>query len=82
MAMVEVDIKDAENASANVLLALRKRMALRFMNEYQPFPKLFWKRRKEHGYSFWTSENNCSIEDYIRYVASFSNIFFSIKSIK
>lgn len=64
--MVEIDSESADNGPVNVLLALRKRMALRFLGDYKPFPKLFWKRRKEHGYSFWTSENNCTIEDYIR----------------
>lgn len=56
-----------ETDSVNVLLALRKRFALRFLREYKPFPKLFYKRCKEYGYSFWTNENDCTtIEDYIR----------------
>lgn len=55
-----------DTAPVNILLALRKRFALRFLGEYKPFPKLFYKRCKEHGYSFWTNENDCTIEDYIR----------------
>lgn len=72
MALVEIDEKikyaDIDNGSVNILLALRKRLSLRFLGDYKPFPKLFYKRRKEHGYSFWTNENDCTIEDYIRYV--------------
>lgn len=58
---------DIDNGAVNILLALRKRLSLRFLGEYKPFPKLFYKRCKEHGYSFWTNENECTIEDYIRY---------------
>lgn len=71
MALVEIDEEDKnvdiESGAVNILLALRKRLSLRFLGEYKPFPKLFYKRCKEHGYSFWTNENECTIEDYIRY---------------
>lgn len=70
MALVEIDEQRRntdENAPVSILLALRKRLSLRFLGEYKPFPKLFYRRCKEHGYSFWTNENDCSIEDYIRY---------------
>lgn len=66
MALVEIGAENTENGSVSVLLALRKRFALRFLGEYKPFPKLFYKRCKEYGYSFWTNENECSIEDHIR----------------
>lgn len=67
MALVEIDGEDnGTDSAANILLALRKRLSLRFLGEYKPFPKLFYKRCKEHGYSFWTNENECTIEDYIR----------------
>lgn len=32
----------------------------------QPFPKLWYKRRSEMGYFFWTSENDNKIEDFIK----------------
>lgn len=67
MALVEIGDKNIENGAADVLIALRKRMALRFLRGYKPFPKLFYKRCKEFGYSFWTNENDCTIEDYVRY---------------
>lgn len=70
MALVEIDEQckhsEMDNGPVNILLALRKRLSLRFLNDYKPFPKLFYKRCKEHGYSFWTNENECTIEDYIR----------------
>lgn len=66
MALVEIGAENTENGSVSVLLALRKRFALRFLGEYKPFPKLFYKRCKEYGYSFWTNENECTIEDHIR----------------
>lgn len=69
MALVEINEPNNSTESAvNILLALRKRLSLRFLGEYKPFPKLFYKRCKEHGYSFWTNENECNIEDYIRWV--------------
>lgn len=57
----------SESKPTNILLALRKRFATRFRGEYKLFPKLFYKRRKEYGYSFWTNENDdITIEEYIR----------------
>lgn len=71
MALVEINDQhknvDLDSGSVNILLALRKRLSLRFLGDYRAFPKLFYKRCKEHGYSFWTNENECTIEDYIRY---------------
>lgn len=32
----------------------------------QPFPKLWYKRRSEMGYFFWTNENDNKIEDFIK----------------
>lgn len=32
----------------------------------QPFPKLWYKRRSEMGYYFWTNENDNKIEDFIK----------------
>lgn len=70
MAFVEVTAeqqKCPEAIPVNVLLALRKRFAARFLGEYKAFPKLFHKRCKEHGYPFWTNENDhITIEEYIR----------------
>lgn len=70
MALMEIDEQckpnEADDAAVRILLALRKRLALRLLGEYKPFPKLFYRRCKEHGYSFWTNDNECTIEDYIR----------------
>ncbi|XP_055320369.1 uncharacterized protein LOC129577418 [Sitodiplosis mosellana] len=71
MALVEINVQSnnsAADSAVNILLALRKRLSLRFLGEYKTFPKLFYKRCKEHGYSFWTNENECTIEDYIRFM--------------
>lgn len=72
MAVVEINEQHQQQqqtidtAPAAILLALRKRFALRFLDEYKPFPKLFYKRCTALGYAFWTNENECTIEDYIR----------------
>lgn len=59
LALVEIDDQvktniDIDNCSLHtILLAIRKRLALRFLGEYKPFPKLFYKRCKAYSYSFW-----------------------------
>lgn len=68
MVLIEIDPKNANDGPNNVLLTLRKRLSSRFLGEYKPFPKLFYRRCQEYGYSFWTNDLNCSIEDYIRLV--------------
>lgn len=54
------------NVSAEILLALRKRLSSRLLGDYKPFPKLFYTRTRERGFTFWTDNQRYSIEDYIR----------------
>uniref|UniRef100_A0A182QR77 DUF1298 domain-containing protein n=1 Tax=Anopheles farauti TaxID=69004 RepID=A0A182QR77_9DIPT len=54
--------------SADILLTLRKRIASRLMRNYQPHPKMFWKRNVELGYYFWSDQSELTVEDYIRYM--------------
>uniref|UniRef100_A0A182MYW2 O-acyltransferase WSD1 C-terminal domain-containing protein n=1 Tax=Anopheles dirus TaxID=7168 RepID=A0A182MYW2_9DIPT len=54
--------------SADILLTLRKRISSRLMRNYQPHPKMFWKRNVELGYYFWSDQSELTVEDYIRYM--------------
>lgn len=54
--------------SADILLTLRKRISSRLMRNYQPHPKMFWKRNVELGYYFWSDQSELTVEDYIRYL--------------
>lgn len=66
MALVEIGAENKDSGPVNVLLALRKRFAARFLSGHNQFPKLFYKRCKAYGYSFWTNENESLIEEHIR----------------
>lgn len=69
--MVLMEINDSvtkTNLSAEVLIALRKRLSSRLLGDYKPFPKMFYTRTKDLGYSFWTDNERYCIEDYIRYI--------------
>ncbi|XP_053681242.1 uncharacterized protein LOC128732105 [Anopheles nili] len=57
-----------DSMSADILLTLRKRISSRLMRNYQPYPKMFWKRNVELGYYFWSDQSDLSMEDYIRYM--------------
>ncbi|XP_049298792.1 uncharacterized protein LOC125771784 [Anopheles funestus] len=54
--------------SAVILLTLRKRISSRLMRNYQPYPKMFWKRNVALGYYFWSDQSELTVEDYIRYM--------------
>ncbi|XP_035892404.1 uncharacterized protein LOC118503342 [Anopheles stephensi] len=56
------------STSAGILLTLRKRISARLMRNYQPHPKMFWKRSVELGYYFWSDQSELTVEDYIRYM--------------
>uniref|UniRef100_A0A182IN45 O-acyltransferase WSD1 C-terminal domain-containing protein n=1 Tax=Anopheles atroparvus TaxID=41427 RepID=A0A182IN45_ANOAO len=64
-----VDFESVDGSmSADLLLTLRKRISGRLMRNYQPHPKMFWKRNVELGYYFWSDQSELTIEDYIRYL--------------
>uniref|UniRef100_A0AAG5DXH6 O-acyltransferase WSD1 C-terminal domain-containing protein n=1 Tax=Anopheles atroparvus TaxID=41427 RepID=A0AAG5DXH6_ANOAO len=64
-----VDFESVDGSmSADLLLTLRKRISGRLMRNYQPLPKMFWKRNVELGYYFWSDQSELTIEDYIRYL--------------
>lgn len=68
--MVLLDVSERDltksNWCAKVLLALRKRLSIRLLGQYKPFPKMFYTRTKDFGFTFWTNEQRCNIEEYIR----------------
>ena len=67
--MVLLEINDtvtSTNLSAEILIALRKRLSIRLLGDYKPFPKMFYKRNVECGFTFWTDEERLCIEDYVR----------------
>uniref|UniRef100_A0A182FB39 O-acyltransferase WSD1 C-terminal domain-containing protein n=2 Tax=Anopheles albimanus TaxID=7167 RepID=A0A182FB39_ANOAL len=69
LAYIEQPLLDHNTAiSADILLTLRKRISSRLMRQYQPHPKMFWKRCLELGYYFWSDQSQLTIEDYIRYL--------------
>lgn len=69
LAHIEQPLKDHNTTiSADILLTLRKRISSRLMRQYQPHPKMFWKRCVELGYYFWSDQSQLTIEDYIRYL--------------
>lgn len=68
MALIKItpDMQLNADPSTEILMSLRKRISERLLVDDMEFPKLFYKRCKEHGYSFWTDENDCNIEEFIR----------------
>lgn len=67
MELNETIATNPKNVSAEILLTLRKRMSSRLLGEYKPFPKIFYTRKMEHGFSFWTDNQRYNIKDYVRY---------------
>ncbi|XP_053659029.1 uncharacterized protein LOC128708096 [Anopheles marshallii] len=69
MANVEESFTSTDSSiSAVILLTLRKRISSRLMRNYQPYPKMFWKRNVALGYYFWSDQSELTVEDYIRYM--------------
>jgi hypothetical protein len=54
--------------AAEIVLALRKRIAKKLMGLVQSHPKMFYRRQNDMGFYFWTQGNDCSVEEYIRYM--------------
>lgn len=61
---------DGIRGSAQILMALRKRLATRLLGKHQPHPKLFYRRRISGGFAFWCKvfPSELYIEDFIRLV--------------
>lgn len=70
MAYIEEPVDDVKDSSisAELLLVLRKRISSKLMRNYQPHPKMFWRRNLELGYYYWSDISDLTIEDYIRYM--------------
>lgn len=68
MALIKVPSAASSNEdhSSDILACLRQRISERLLGDFKQFPKLFYKRCKEHGFAFWTDENDFDIELYIR----------------
>ncbi|EDS26375.1 conserved hypothetical protein [Culex quinquefasciatus] len=56
------------STSAEMLLVLRKRISSRLMGAIRSHPKMFWLRKLELGYYYWSDLSDLTIEDYIRYL--------------
>lgn len=58
------------NSSAQILMALRKRLASRLLGKHQPHPKLFYRRGIKGGFAFWYKvySSEIFIEDFVRLV--------------
>lgn len=56
--------------SAQILIALRKRLASRLLGKHQPHPKLFYRRGIKGGFAFWFKvyPSEIFIEDFVRLV--------------
>lgn len=69
MALIKVtpEMQAQENSPTEILYSLRRGIQERLLRDFKQFPKLFYKRCKEHGFAFWTDENEFNIEQYIRY---------------
>lgn len=69
MAYIEESADNQDNAtSAEMLLVLRKRISSRLMGTIRSHPKMFWLRKLELGYYYWSDLSDLTIEDYIRYL--------------
>lgn len=69
MAYIEESAGNVESTtSADVLLVLRKRISSRLMGAIRSHPKMFWLRKLELGYYYWSDLSDLTIEDYIRYL--------------
>lgn len=68
MALVDVtQMVHLQNDSHTELLnSFRRRISERLITNPNEFAKIFYKRCEENGFPFWTNENNCDIEEYIR----------------
>lgn len=58
------------DSSAQILIALRKRLASRLLGKHQPHPKLFYRRGIRGGFAFWFKvyPSEIFIEDFVRLV--------------
>jgi hypothetical protein len=54
--------------SAEIVLALRKRISSKLRGLVQPHPKMFYRRLNDMGFYFWSRGEDCNIEEYIRYM--------------
>jgi hypothetical protein len=54
--------------SAEIVLALRKRISSKLRGLMQPHPKMFYRRLNDLGFYFWYRGDECNIEEYIRYM--------------
>lgn len=74
------------NSSAQILMALRKRLASRLLGKHQPHPKLFYRRGIAGGFAFWYKvyPSEIFIEDFVRLVdiPSESSEFVTSEEIK
>ncbi|XP_039441538.1 uncharacterized protein LOC120422219 [Culex pipiens pallens] len=69
MAYIEESADGQDSStSAEMLLVLRKRISSRLMGAIRSHPKMFWLRKLELGYYYWSDLSDLTIEDYIRYL--------------
>lgn len=54
--------------SGKILHSLRQRISNSLMEGEQPHPKMFYKKKNELNYYFWSDESPCKIEKYIRHM--------------
>lgn len=61
---------EGDQNSVDILLAIRKRIASKLLNERHSFPKMFYRRVSKFGYTYWKKEvtEQLSVETHIRYV--------------
>jgi hypothetical protein len=58
---------DLNGKFANTLLSSIKDRIFTELMAKNPYPKLFYRRRKsESGYFYWTDENDLTVDDYVR----------------
>lgn len=69
----EPDDGHESSTSAEMLLVLRKRISSRLMGAIRSHPKMFWLRKLELGYYYWSDLSDLTIEDYLEYIPLESN---------
>lgn len=77
---------DGVESSAQILMALRKRLATRLLGKHQPHPKLFYRRGITGGFAFWykVKDSEIHIEDFVRLcdIPSESDEFVTVEELK
>lgn len=77
---------DGVESSAQILMALRKRLATRLLGKHQPHPKLFYRRAITGGFAFWykVKDSEIHIEDFVRLcdIPSESDEFVTVEELK